>query len=379
MLSMRGGILLMLFFFFLLLSSFFFDLVDFWWKTIFHDWMDAWMRYCGGCLLLLLLMLVWFTRRVLAFWNHLLDWTKCCSLQRQFTMIKWLWCHHLDREEMVEVQTHKPIYLFNEVNTMPLWQSQCQWQSYTHSQTHTSVWWISGSECLNWVLIGLDWCDILKKIPIYFDSWAFLFCHVSTDDWYCVRIWMYIPFVFFYLSGIVPSSVCCCRILFFHWIMHIACMYLSCMVEFCSLFQFQCCHQSQIHSLLIRFASFGGWKKIKRILSIFAVKIVLELTLTKSFDVVMLCFFFSFNPSYFDSSCSSFVGVLCFIFAAIQTPFMPNCVSFQFKRKFCVCQNNVARSSWEYSFFIHVFRSNRREKKILFAICFMKFPLKSIC
>lgn len=74
-------------------------------------------------------------------------------------------------------------------------------------------------------------------------------------------------------------------------------------------------------------------------------------------------FFFSFIPSYFDSSCSSFVGVLCFIFAAIQTPFMPNCVSFRFKRKFCVCQNNVACSSRECSLFIHVFKSNRRERE----------------
>lgn len=262
---------------------------------------------------------------------------------------------------------------------MPLWQSQCQWQSYTHSQTHTHPSDESGPECLNWVLIGLDWCDILKKIPIYFDSWAFFFLYVmlplmtgTASEFGCIFL-----LFFFYLSGIVPSSVCCCRIFFFHWIVHIACMYLSCMVEVCSLFQFQCCHQSQIHSLLIRFASVGGWKRSKHILSIFAVKIVLELTLTRSFDVVMVYFFSSFIPSYFDSSCSYFVGVLCFIFAAIQTPFMPNCVSFRFKRKFCVCQNNVACSSRECSLFIHVFKSNRRERKKKYYLQFVSWSFHS--
>lgn len=170
-------------------------------------------------------------------------------------------------------------------------------------------------------------------------------------------------FFFWYLSGIVPSSICCCRIFFFHWIVHTAYMYLSCLVEFCSLFQFQCCHQSQIHSLLIRFASVGGWKKTKHILYILAVKIVLELTLTRSFDVVMMCFFlfqslilwlvlFFFcwcTLLYFCRYSDSIYAKLCLF--SVQTEIL------------CVCQNNVARSSREYFLFIHVFKSNRRKEK----------------
>lgn len=104
----------------------FFDLVDFWWKTIFHDWMEAWMRCWGECLLLLLLlllMLVWFTRSILAFRNCLLDWAIVAHYKDNSQWWNVLWCYHLYLVEMAVVQTHKPIYLFNEVNTMPLWQS----------------------------------------------------------------------------------------------------------------------------------------------------------------------------------------------------------------------------------------------------------------
>lgn len=47
--------------------------------------------------------------------------SNCCSLQRQFTMIKCaLMPSLLSGGDGRVVQTHKPIYLFNEVNTMPL-------------------------------------------------------------------------------------------------------------------------------------------------------------------------------------------------------------------------------------------------------------------
>lgn len=67
------------------------------------------------------------------------------------------------------------------------------------SNTHTHPSDESGPECLNWVLIGLDWCDILKKIPIYFDSWAFFFCMPCCHWWLVLRQNLVVYFFCFFL------------------------------------------------------------------------------------------------------------------------------------------------------------------------------------
>lgn len=123
-----------------------------------------------------------------------------------------------------------------------------------------------------------------------------------------------------------------------------------------------------------------GEKRSKHILSIFAVKIVLELTLTRSFDVVMVCFF---SLSFLHTLTRLVLLLLVYfaLFLPLFRLYLCQIVSLFGSNGNFVCVKITSHARQGNVLFLFTFLEaiEEREKKILFAICFMKFPLKSIC